>query len=622
MSFILRECAACGEMWIGACWSCATDCSDDFVGCDAEGGRFWIDTGADATLHPTWDPLDLRPTSIANFSAQEGERILANACASTEWRRCRIIDTPASRVNRGRHAAYLRVSHVRFHIFMKMSKSRRNQPYPNSSPGPSIEPEFVSSPRSVGLFETLSLWILWAARLSHLLCRYMGSSLAYLFRMCMSIFAHRIGSMADQVGNSTRNVFGRGPSWSVNPPLPRVSRETNSDWPTLSHGNPISIRRSSRLSTKVRMPSRSRSNLASSSRGIQSALPPVCCSEFATSSRDEGVLQMLPEWITWAARLLRLFCGYVSSAFVCLARISTSVVAHRIRLRVDQVGNSACCVSGREASVSITPPLSRMGPEASKYEPTLSRDYPLSLRAGANKRRAHSDGLPLGSGDAKGDLSSERNTKDRKLNVDRRPRAPIILLSPDDEDVARGSRDIPPRDLGDTVKTDAANGRHIANIGALMGEMALGASPPRDVGGGARPIAPSSSLIADSNDGVDGSGQEKELVFRSPITYGTQNSYGKWYSPARSTVAEESSPQSSLIGAGNGTRALKLEHFEIRHNKPSDGRCDAKSQGDTDRPCNYKSPPKDDFDSLSVSGRSDRNWDIAGNKFSAVDIFS
>ena len=231
MSFTLTECTACREMWIGACWSCATDYSDDIAVCGAEGGRVWGDTEADTILHPTWASLARRAMSIANKPEQEGKWILENTYASTEWRRCCIIDTPTTRVDRERHAAYLRVSRMRFHIFTKMRKSGRIQSYPNGSARggestnpPALEPEFVSSPRNVGLFEMLPLRVLWTARLSHMLCRYMGSSLAYLFRMSMSIFAHRIGSRVDQVGNSPRNVFGRGSSWLVNP-LFRVSGE-------------------------------------------------------------------------------------------------------------------------------------------------------------------------------------------------------------------------------------------------------------------------------------------------------------------------------------------------------------------------------------------------------------
>ena len=257
----------------------------------------------------------------------------------------------------------------------------------------------------------------------------------------------------------------------------------------------------------MRMSNRGQANSASSTRGRQSTHPPVCCPEFVTSSRNVGLSQMPPQWVTWVARLSHLYCRYVSSALVCLFRISMSVFAHRIRLRVDQVGNSACCVSGRGASLSVIPPLSRMGPETNSYGPTLSRDYPLSLRAGTNKRRVCNDGLPRGSAEANATPIIERNTTGRKLNLDNRLRTPIILSS-DDEDVALGSRDIPPADLGDTVKTDAVNERHSANIGVLMGKMALGASPPRDVGNGAREIAPCSSSIADSNGGVDGSGQE------------------------------------------------------------------------------------------------------------------
>ena len=127
MILTLTECTSCSEMWIGGCWSCATDYSDDFV---VRGGK---DSGADTILDPTGASLARRAMSIANKSAQGGKWILENAYPSRKWRRTPINDTPTTRVDRERRAAYFRVSHMRFHIFMKMRKSGRSQAYPNSS---------------------------------------------------------------------------------------------------------------------------------------------------------------------------------------------------------------------------------------------------------------------------------------------------------------------------------------------------------------------------------------------------------------------------------------------------------------------------------------------------------
>ena len=73
--------------------------------------------------------------SIANNSAREGERILENTYSSRKWRRSPINDSLINRVNRERRAAYLRVSYMRFDIFMKMCKCGRSQSASNSSTG-------------------------------------------------------------------------------------------------------------------------------------------------------------------------------------------------------------------------------------------------------------------------------------------------------------------------------------------------------------------------------------------------------------------------------------------------------------------------------------------------------
>ena len=112
------------------------------------------------------------------------------------------------------------------------------------------------------------------------------------------------------------------------------------------------------------------------------------------------------------------------------------------------------------------------------------------------------------------------------------------------------------------------------------------------------------------------------LVFRFPIAYGTQNSYEKRHIPSRSTVADESTPQSSQIGLGLGTSAPQEEPCEIYNKKTDDSSCAANAQGSTELPGKYESSLKEDSDSRSLNRKSDINWRISGGKFPAVDIFN
>ena len=126
-------------------------------------------------------------------------------------------------------------------------------------------------------------------------------------------------------------------------------------------------------------------------------------------------------------------------------------------LMVDRVGSASRNVFGRWESWSVIPPRSsRMGPESTSYGPTLIQDGPLSLRAGTNNKRMCKDGLSRG--ETEGNLTPglERNAKGREVTPNNNKSRTPIILSPDD-DVARGSRDIPATASRVDVKTEAVN---------------------------------------------------------------------------------------------------------------------------------------------------------------------